>query len=54
MDWFLKTHKLSGDHSDPGIEPESFRSPVLADRFFTTSPTLEAAGYLYLYLYLDI
>jgi len=33
---------LSGDLSDPGIEPTSFKSPALADGFFTTSITWEA------------
>ena len=42
------------DLSDPRIEPASFRSPVLADGFFTTSATWEATEYFYLYLYLDI
>ena len=28
-----------GDLPDPGIEPESLTSPVLADRFFTTEPS---------------
>ena len=27
---------------DPGIEPESLKSPALAGRFFTTSTTWEA------------
>ena len=31
-----------GDLSDPGIEPESLRSPTLAGRFFITSDTWEA------------
>ena len=31
-----------GDLPHPGIKPESFMSPVLADGFFTTSATLEA------------
>ena len=29
----------SGDLPDSGIEPESFVSPALAGRFFTTVPT---------------
>ena len=31
-----------GDLSDPVIEPESLKSPVLAGGFFTTSTTWEA------------
>ena len=31
-----------GDLPDLGIEPESFMSPALASRFFTTSTTWEA------------
>ena len=27
-----------GDLLDPGIEPASFASPILASRFFTTNP----------------
>ena len=30
-----------GDLPDPGIEPESLTSPVLAGRFFTTEATQE-------------
>ena len=30
------------DLPNPGIEPTSLKSPALADRFFTTSPTWEA------------
>ena len=33
-----------GDPPDPGIEPISLMSPVLAGRFFTTSATVEALG----------
>ena len=32
---------LSGDLSDPGIEPTSLMSPVLAGRFFNMSATWE-------------
>ena len=32
-----------GDLPDPGIEPVSLKSPVLAGRFFTTSTTWEAS-----------
>ena len=32
----------SGDLPDPGIEPSSLKSPVLAGWFFTTSTTWEA------------
>ena len=38
-----------GDRPNPGIEPTSLRSPVLAGRFFTASATWEALklhGYL--------
>ena len=35
-------HFLFGDLPDPGIEPESLASPVLAGGFFTTSATWEA------------
>ena len=31
-----------GDLPNPGIEPESLASPVLAGKFFTTSATWEA------------
>src|SRR5574339_157875 len=31
-----------GDLPEPGIEPVSFMSPALADRFFTTSTTCKA------------
>ena len=31
-----------GDLPNPGIEPESLKSPALANRFFTTSATWEA------------
>ena len=34
----------SRESSDPGIEPASLKSPALAGRFFTTSPTWEAPG----------
>ena len=33
-----------GDHLNPGVEPASLVSASLADRFFTTSTTWEAAG----------
>ena len=33
---------LQGNLPDPGTEPESFTSPALAGRFFTTSATWEA------------
>ena len=36
--------------SDPGIEPESLRSPALAGRFFTTSTTWEVPLFLYFLL----
>ena len=36
-----------GDLPDSGIEPLSFKSPVLAGRFFTTSTTWEAHDLLY-------
>jgi len=32
---------LLGDLLDPGIKPESFMSPALADEFFTTSALWE-------------
>ena len=35
-----------GDLPDPGIEPESLTFPALADRFFTTSATLEARPFI--------
>ena len=34
-------HPPPGDLPDPGMEPESLRSPTLAGRFFTTSATWE-------------
>ena len=36
-----------GDLPDPGIEPESLESPVLAGGFFTTSTTWKVLAYLY-------
>ena len=33
-----------GDQTNPGVEPESFLSPALAGRFFTTSATWKAGG----------
>ena len=33
-----------GDQTNPGVEPESFSSPALAGRFFTTSATWKAGG----------
>ena len=33
-----------GDLPDPGIQPASLASPVLAGRFFTTSATWEDGG----------
>ena len=38
------------DFSNPGIEPESLMSPILAGGFFTTSTTWEACLDLYLLL----
>ena len=35
---------LPGDLPNPGIEPASLMSPVLAGGFFTTSTTWEAQG----------
>ena len=35
-------HAVLGDLSNPGIKPESFVSPALAGRFFTTSTIWEA------------
>ena len=35
-----------GDLPNPGIEPTSLASPVLAGRFFTTSTTWEVQQYL--------
>ena len=35
----------SGDLPDPGIEPGSLMSPVLAGQFFTTSATLRALSF---------
>ena len=34
-------HPPPGDLPDPGMEPESLRSPTMAGRFFTTSATWE-------------
>ena len=36
---------FSGDLPDPGIEPESLRSPALAGSFFTTSATWEVTSH---------
>ena len=35
---------------DPGIEPASLRSPVLANEFFTTSANWEALECMYTYI----
>ena len=45
-----------GNLPNPGIEPTSFRSPTLADRFFTTSATWEThilyvSMYILLYIF---
>ena len=40
-DWSGLTFPCLGDLPDPGIEPESFMSPALAGRFFTTRTTWE-------------
>ena len=40
--WSRVTFPTAGDLPDPGIEPTSLASPVLAGRFFTTSATWEA------------
>ena len=32
---------IPGDLPNPGIEPSSLMSPILAGKFFTTSPTWE-------------
>ena len=45
---------LSGDLSDPGIEPVSLMSPALAGVFFTTSATWEALFNIYLYLIIHL
>ena len=43
-----------GDLPNPGIEPSSLMSPVLAGRFFTTSVTWEPriSHYLYIFYYI--
>ena len=38
----LKTDPSPRDLPYPGIEPESFMSPALADEFFSTSATRKA------------
>ena len=40
--WSGLSFTLPGDLLDPGIDPASLMSPVLAGVFFTTSPTREA------------
>ena len=40
--WSGLPYPPPGDLPDPGIEPESLKSPVLAGRLFTTSATWEA------------
>ena len=42
--WSRLPFPTPGDLPDPGIEPMSLESPVLAGRFFTTSATWEAHG----------
>ena len=41
-DWSVLPFHPPGDLPDPGIEPVSLMSPVLAGGFFTTSATWEA------------
>ena len=38
---------LQGNLPDPGVEPASLMSPVLANRFFTMSTTREDSGVSY-------
>ena len=40
--WSGVPFPLPGDLPNPGIEPASLTSPVLAERFFTTGVTWEA------------
>ena len=40
--WSGLPYPPPGDLPDPGIKPESLKSPVLAGRFFTTTTTWEA------------
>ena len=40
--WSGSPYPSPGDLPDPGIEPESLKSPVLPGGFFTTSATWEA------------
>ena len=40
--WNRLSFPSPGDLTNPGIEPESLRSPALASRFFTTSANWEA------------
>jgi len=42
--WSGLPFPTSGDHPNPGIEPSSLASPILAGRLFTTSATWEAPG----------
>ena len=42
-----------GDLPDPGIEPTSLMSPVLAGRFFPTSAPWEAPLFLYMLTFSD-
>ena len=43
--WNQLPFPFPGDLSDPGIEPASMISPVLADGFFTTSANWETPKY---------
>ena len=45
--WSGLPFPLTGDLPEPGIEPASLRSPILAGRFFTTSATQEVHYPLY-------
>ena len=50
--WSELPHPPPGDLPDPGIEPTSLKSPLLAGGFFTTSITWEAWVRIFLCLIL--
>ena len=49
--WNGLPYPVPGDLPDPGIKPVSLTSPALSDRFFTTSITWEAHGFVIYDLY---
>ena len=48
--WSGLPFPLSGDLLDTGMEPATFVSPALADRFFTTTPSEKPTNFLMTYI----